>query len=159
VRPAATVSTAAQYPMNNRNSSTFSPCDVDRIFPLPVGDFFCYACPLSLCVRSSSTSVFRIGALVTVARLYLFCYATSDSHFTTRGLFGLHCFMYSLLSLVEILNGRKLSVRVTYSRTLILYFHLLGAYFMETTGLFERHGSFPYPPLLPLEVEWLISLL
>jgi hypothetical protein len=44
---------------------------------------------------------------------------------------------YSLLSLVEILNGRQYSVRVTYSRTLIFYFHLLGAYFMETTGLFD----------------------
>jgi hypothetical protein len=37
---------------------------------------------------------------------------------------------------------------------------------METTGQFEpppsvfpqRQGSFPYPPLLPLQVEWLISL-
>jgi hypothetical protein len=77
VRPAATVFTAAQYSMNNWNFSTFSSCDVDRIFPLTVGDFLLRVSILTVW-RSSSTSVFRIGALVTVARLYLFCHATSD---------------------------------------------------------------------------------
>jgi hypothetical protein len=101
VRPAATVSTAAQYSMNNWNFSTFSPCDVDRIFPLTVGDFLLRVSILTVCEVKFYECLPHWGscysrAVVLILSRYFGC----DSHFTTRGLFGLHCFTCSYVSIL-----------------------------------------------------------
>jgi hypothetical protein len=76
VRPAVTVSTAAQCPVINRIFG-ISPCVVDRVFPPTIGksfdaQFYCHY------ARSSSKNVFRMETLVTVVRLHFFRWCTSD---------------------------------------------------------------------------------
>jgi hypothetical protein len=70
--------------MNNRNSSTFSPCDVDRIFPLTVGIMFLFresivtVCEVKLyeCLPHWGSCYSRAVVLIILLR-YFGC----DSHF------------------------------------------------------------------------------